>query len=116
MSKCKECEKDISIMKKDDRREFCSKPCIARFRYKKKKEEIIKSSTKICELPGCKGVIRSILKSTRTCSYQCGYELRSMEFHPKTASRAGENPLNSSSNELIRNINRFLLAPSVYVS
>ncbi|MBL4869802.1 MAG: hypothetical protein JKX72_02485 [Robiginitomaculum sp.] len=67
----------------------------------------MKGSERICELNGCNNLIISKKKSARTCSNDCGYALRSEEF--KGGNRGDGNPLNSSSNELIRMINKFLL-------
>jgi len=65
------------------------------------------NNLRICELDGCDNLIKTKRKRTRACSNECGYALRSEEF--KRGITAGDNPLNSNSNELIRMINKFLL-------
>lgn len=60
-----------------------------------------------CQLDGCNNLIESTRKTTRACSTDCSYALRSKEF--KRADVVDGNPLNSNSNELIRMINKFLL-------
>ena len=59
--------------------------------------------TRICEREGCSNPIKSIRRRTRTCSLECGYNLRGNKWI------ADDNSLNSNSNELIRTINKFLL-------